>query len=276
MKLHDSEVAVQRLMVTLDSSAESLSALDAAADVAMRLNAELMGLFVKDARLVKLAGLPCVREVRLTSAWGKRMRPTTMERQLRVKEAAARRALKAAAAKRRVEWSFRVTGQEPAAALIAAEPEIDLVLVARPGVRKRARFTVEGDTVVWTAGPAPEALKTAISVTYDGSRIAKRALAIAARLARGTAVNVLIPADNHAAAHEREAADVLAGLGVSAWFMPLAAGDLKAVAHAVKASRATIFVLACDSRLLGADPVDRLIAEVSVPVVLVRPGDPTA
>ena len=273
--LRDPEAAVQRLLVTLDSSAESLSGLDTAADVAMRLNAELMGLFVKDARLVRLAGLPCAREVRLTSAWGKRMRPTTMERQLRVKEAAARRALEAAAAKRRVEWSFSVTGQEPAAALMAAEPEIDLVLIARRGPRRRARFTVAGDTVVWAAGPAPEDHRTGISVTYDGSRIAKRALVIAARLAKDMGLNVLVPADKHAAAHEREAADVLAALRVPAWFMPLAVGDLRAVAHAVKASRATIFVLACDSRLLGADPVDRLIAEVSIPVLLVRPGDPS-
>ena len=270
MSLREPEARIQRLLVTLDASAESLSGLDAAADVAMRLNAELMGLFVKDARLVELAGLPCAREVRLTSAWGKRMRPTTMERQLRVKEAAARRALEAAAARRRVEWSFRVTAEEPGDALMAAQPEIDLVLVARRGERQRARFTVAGDTVVW--GAAPEDQRSGISVTYDGSPIAKRAFATAARLAKDIGLNVLIPADEHAPAHRREATAVLAALGVPAWFLPLATGDLRAIAHAVKASRSTVFVLACDSALLGANPVDRLIAEISVPVLLVRPG----
>ena len=270
MTLHDAEPTVQRLLVTLDSSAESLSGLDAAADVAMRLEAELLGLFVKDARLVELAGLPCAREVRFTSAWGKRMRPTTMERQLRVKEAAARRALEAAAARRRVAWSFRVTDHEPSEALMAAEPEADLVLVARTDRRRQARFTLEGDAVVW--GAAAGAHKSGTSVTYDGSPIANRALAAAARLARGEGLSVLIPADENAPAREREVADLLATFTAPTWIMPLAAGDTRALAHAVRASRSTLLVLACDSALLGADPVDRLIAEVSVPVLLVRPN----
>ena len=268
MTLHDGETTMQRLLVTLDSSAESLSGLDAAADVAKRLDGELLGLFVKDARLVELAGLPCAREVRFTSAWGKRMRPTTMERQLRVKEAAARRALEAAAARRRVAWSFRVTDHEPSEALMA-EPEIDLVLVARNDRRRQARFTLEGDAVVW--GAAAGARRNGTSVTYDGSPIAKRALAAAARLARDEGLSVLIPADENAPAREREVADLLATFTAPTWIMPLATGDSRAIAHAVRASRSTLLVLACDSALLGADPVDRLIAEVSVPVLLVRP-----
>ena len=269
MTLHEAEMT-QRLLVTLDASDESLSGLEAAAEVAMRLNAELMGLFVKDSRLVELAGLPCAREVRLTSAWGKRMRPTTMERQLRVKEAAARRALEAAASRAHIEWSFRVTAQEPSEALLEAEPEIDLVLVGAYDRRQQARFTLDGDAVVW--GAAPGARRGGSSVTYDGSPIAKRALAAATRLSRGEGLSVLIPADANAASREREVAEVLASSGTPTWFMPLAPGDTRAIAHAVRASRSNLLVLACDSALLGAGPVDRLIAEVTVPVLLVRPG----
>jgi hypothetical protein len=236
----------------------------------MRLNAEILGLFVKEARLVELAGLPCAREVRLTSAWGKRMRPTTMERQLRVKEAAAKRALQAAAARRHVGWSFRVTAQEPSEALMAAEPEIDLVLVARRDERRQARFTLAGDTVVW--GAAAVGQRSGISVTYDGSAIAKRALVAAARLAKDEGLNVLIPDDEQAPEHEREVTAVLAALGVPAWFIPLAVGDIHAVADAVRANRSSVLVLACDTLLLGANPVDHLIAEMTVPVLLVRPG----
>ena len=210
------------------------------------------------------------REVRLTSAWGKRMRPTTMERQLRVKETAARRALAAAAARRQLEWSFRVTAHKPGAAMMASEPDVQLVLLPPREGRPRARFTLAGDTVVWGA----EAMqgRSGVTVTYDGSAIAKRALVTAARLAREDGLNILIPADEQAPAHEREATDVLAALGVPAWFLPLAPGDIRAVAHAVRANRSTVLVLASDSALLGDDPIDRLIAEVGVPVLLVRPG----
>ncbi len=156
---------------------------------------------------------------------------------------------------------------------MAAEPEIDLVLVVRREGSQQARFSLAGDAVIW--GSAARGAMSGISVTYDGSAIARRALVTAARLVNDHGLNVLIPDDEQAPVHEREATDVLAALGVPAWFMPLAVGDIRAVSHAVKASRSSVLVLACDTALLGANPVDRLIAEMTVPVLLVRPGPAT-
>ena len=42
------DVAIRRILVAIDGSSHSLAALDAAADLASRLRAELSGLFVED------------------------------------------------------------------------------------------------------------------------------------------------------------------------------------------------------------------------------------
>ncbi|MBK7177644.1 MAG: universal stress protein [Chloroflexi bacterium] len=55
---------IQRILVALDASPHSLAALEAAIDLAERLDAELQGLFVEDINLLRLAQLPFARELR--------------------------------------------------------------------------------------------------------------------------------------------------------------------------------------------------------------------
>ena len=52
----------RRILVALDASPHSLAALEAAAELAASLRAELIGLFVEDANLLRVAGFPFARE----------------------------------------------------------------------------------------------------------------------------------------------------------------------------------------------------------------------
>ena len=54
---------IDRVMVALDSTKQSQAALKAAAELAARLNVELIGLFVEDINLLQLASLPFAREI---------------------------------------------------------------------------------------------------------------------------------------------------------------------------------------------------------------------
>ena len=68
MKEEARELVIRRILVALDASRHSLAALEAAAELAARLKAELVGLFVEDIDLLRLAGLPFAREIRYPSA----------------------------------------------------------------------------------------------------------------------------------------------------------------------------------------------------------------
>jgi len=57
-----------RILVALDASRNSLTALKAAAEVASLMHADLQAVFVEDVNLLRLAGLPFVHEIGLYSA----------------------------------------------------------------------------------------------------------------------------------------------------------------------------------------------------------------
>ena len=66
MSAATSSIRFDRILVALDESEDHQRVLQSAAEVAARLKAELRGLFVEDVNLLRLAELPCAREVHQT------------------------------------------------------------------------------------------------------------------------------------------------------------------------------------------------------------------
>ena len=88
----------RRILVALDASQESMDALSTAAQMARRLHAELIGLFVEDENLLKLVQHPFAREVNLLTSVGRSLDTATLERDLKMQAALARRGLERVAA----------------------------------------------------------------------------------------------------------------------------------------------------------------------------------
>nr|NIU03050.1 universal stress protein [Gammaproteobacteria bacterium]NIX84325.1 universal stress protein [Gammaproteobacteria bacterium] len=135
------EVAIRRIMVAMDSSTHSLWALEAAAALAGRLEAELLGVFVEDVRLLHLAGLPFSRELAGSSALARELSSSGMERALRVQAQRMRRELMTQAQRVQVQCSFRVLRGEVAGQLLEGVPGADLIILGKmgesPGARRR-------------------------------------------------------------------------------------------------------------------------------------------
>ena len=270
MSAREYETDLQRLLVALDSTADSLETLEIAAELAARLNAELMGLFVEDRRLMQLAELSCAREVRFASARAKPMRATTIGRHLRAQEAAAQRALASAAGGRRVSWSFRVTRGQITSVLTEESPEVGLVFVSRTAGRPerhlyRPRISEEGGRPRRRIAHT----ETPVVIAYDRSALSDRALEVAGRIARAAPVTVLVPAQDAVEA-STAARHRLANRPVPDHVMPVAAGDFASLRTAIGIAGSDLLVLPCDSRLLGERSVDDLVDVLRVPVVLVR------
>lgn len=97
--------------------------LEATAQLAQRVDAELLGLFVEDADLLRFAELPFALEIGHASAQRRRPDPAALQREMRELAAAAERALADIAARMPVRWSFRVTRGYAATELLAAAAE---------------------------------------------------------------------------------------------------------------------------------------------------------
>ncbi|HHP7234546.1 MAG TPA: universal stress protein, partial [Desulfobacterales bacterium] len=78
------KTSIERILVALDASPASVSALQTAVELAARLGARLVGLFVEDMNLLRVTQLPFAREISLFSPWFRRLESGELERQLRV------------------------------------------------------------------------------------------------------------------------------------------------------------------------------------------------
>ena len=119
---------IRRVIVGLDPVLQSRALLEAAVELAGRMEAELLGLFVENQDLLHFAGLPFAREVGFASATRRTLDVESMERSLRALAKEAQRTLAAVAGRTPVQWSFRVVRGSPAAELLAAAEESDLVI----------------------------------------------------------------------------------------------------------------------------------------------------
>ncbi|MBN1945250.1 MAG: universal stress protein [Bradymonadales bacterium] len=275
------DVAIRRILVAIDGSNHSLAALDAAAELAARLHADLAGLFVEDIDLLRWAGLPFARELRYPTVSDHPVDECAMERQLRALASQARRALEEAAARRQVQCTFRVVRGRVAPKVLEAAKEADLLTLgfaSRP-VSGRVKL---GSTAREAAEKAPRSvlllqtgstLHHPVVAIFDGYEPSRRALKVATSLtpAQGVSLTVLLLCESPARAQtlQQEAQDLLRLLERTARFHLVGGYTAQHLLAALTSRRGGMLIIP-NSPLLPPHEVQRLVDELHCPVLLVR------
>lgn len=278
------ELIIRRILVALDASPHSRAALEAAAQLAARFHAELLGVFVEDINLLRLAEMPFMREFGFFSASSRQLGTAEMERQLRAQARQMREAMTRVAEREQLQWSFRVVRGTIRSELIAAASEADLFILGKAGqsLVRRRRLGSTAQAVVFR-GPgltlllqANTCLGVPVMVIYDGSIMARRALATAASLVpqEGERKRELyvITADGaqETAQYRREAAEWLRAQGVEARFRALTQTNVPRLLDLVREEKCGVLVLPSQTTLLEDEALLALLNEIQVPVLLVR------
>jgi nucleotide-binding universal stress UspA family protein len=258
------ERKLERILVAFDTDEPGATALEAAAELAASVQAELAGLLVEDINVMRLVGMPFASEICRFTAVQRRLESGDVERQLRVRAGVARRSLARVAEQAGLRWSFRISRGVVAATLLEALLEADMVALGatRQG---RVRHPTEGRR----AEPGPH---RPVVAAYSGSVVAQHALSVAARVARDTdrPLQVLLVAESaDAAARLREqAVESLRGLVVG--FRPLIGADLPSLLTAVRALSPARLVLGGEESLLQPGAIQTLLELTTCPVLVVR------
>ena len=271
---------IRRILVALDSSPQSLAALEAAVQLAANLGAKLRGIFVEDINLVRLAGLPMVHEVGAASGRPRDLSEGRMVVQLRGQAARAERILSAAAGQAQVQWSFRVARGSIESELLEAASDADLVILGRAGWSGKRRLGSTAKAVV-SAAPnrtlvveAGEHLSPALMVVYDGSERSRRALDTAITLGRGgggyLVVGIVAENSEQAREKQREVAALLAEQGLDARYRWLIQVTAKELAEMVHTEEECILILPGESPLLKGKSLPEALEEFRCPVLLVQ------
>jgi nucleotide-binding universal stress UspA family protein len=276
------EVTIRRIVVAVDASPHSLAALEAAIGLAARFGAELSGLFVEDVNLLRLAELPFVHEVGQFSATRRRLEAGEMERQIQGQTVRVRRIFTGAAERAQVRRSFHAARGMVAAELLAAAEDADVLVLGKSGwsLVRRGRMGSTTRAVLAQGGGQALILQegtclgSPVMVVYDGSPVARKALASAARLAEDDDHNlvVLLPAgeeeDTRRLREEVEA--FLEDRDLDFSFRLLATGSVGDVSREVGPKQCGTLVLPAPSLLLRDEMLQALLDEIKVPVLLVR------
>ena len=278
----ESERLVKRILVALDTSAHSMAALRAAAELAARLEAELEGIFVEDENLIRLASLSFVRQQEPFSAARRRLELRQIEREMAVCARRLEQAFHSIAEESDVQGTFRVVRGTVEEELLAAAIEADILFLGRaghsPGRRhhmgstaRHAALRASCATFVVRQGSA---LARPILVVYDGSPSAQRALAVAAafRIDMTEPLTILLWAvDAQAEMQLRgEAAAWLRENGVAGQFAEPLAADAAGLVQILRAQPCGTLVLPAGSGLLEEPELLHLAGEAVAPVLLVR------
>jgi nucleotide-binding universal stress UspA family protein len=273
---------IRRILVALDASAASIAALDAAATLAACMDAELLGLFVEDVNLLRLAGLPFASEIDMVSGSARSLAPAQMEQRLRAQATRAQESLSQAAGRRQLRWTFRVARGQVVTELLGAEIEADLIAlgtVSTPVIR-RARVGSTAQAVIERAArtllilPHGAPVRTPVGVLFDESPASARAFVLAAQLTQaesGDLIVFLLADDAESEQRLRETAvSLLEPLQVKARYRWLVDADTATLARAVRDERIGTLALAADSDALDAQTVHALLERVECAVLLVR------
>jgi nucleotide-binding universal stress UspA family protein len=214
---------LDRILVAVDASSHSRAALEAAADLASSLDLELVGIFVEDINLMRLAELPIAVEIEMTTGREQRIDPGRLRRQIAWRARQAQRMMAQLAQRRNISWRFLIRQGHIHDELLAASTPDDLVILGKAGWsgRKSLGSTAQAMLIRTQAVvlflEENTRLQPSFFVVYDGSDRARRALHLTAHLVelRGGFITIGIRAGDevHARELQHEAADVLREFG---------------------------------------------------------------
>lgn len=258
---------VRRITVTLDASESGRLPLETAARLAVILGAELEGVFVEDINLIRLSGLPFLREVRPWSIADEQVSSQRMQRELRTLARRAEQMIERVASKTGVPWSFQVWQGRPEAASLLQAFGAEILSLGRISSRVSSRMLAPARR---PTPPSRETDTTSISVLFSGSEQAARAVATACSLARdmGARLTIMLPAA--VPALKEQALAILKQHGQVARFVELAGVDAQSLRLAADAAAPGILITEAEHPLLQQAGLDQCLDALFCSVLLIR------
>jgi nucleotide-binding universal stress UspA family protein len=278
---------IRRILVALDASPHSMAALKAAAELAARLQADLLGLFVEDIALLDLADSPYAREILYPAATEAPLNRSSMESKLKAQSEQARKALETLAEHSQVRWSFRIVRGEVTAEVLAAASEFDLLAMGKVGwsLRRQARMGSTAQGAATSAVPVlllpGHALPAGarMLVRYDGSPTSKLAVLAAVQLAWPGETNLIVllaAADRERAAElQDEVGALVEGKKIQIRYRQVDLQDGANLLRAVRDERADVLVLGSRDLLRDPEVLEALLRETETALLLLGDGPET-
>ena len=275
----------RRVLVAFDGAAdEDVAAVETAAAFAARLRADLLGLFIEDIDLARLAEHPGLATICARQAGGPRLGAEHLKTALKAQLARTRQAMERAAERQRIRADFEVRRGRLIAEILSAAAPADLVIigwrggpatsVVAPGTSATAVLAALSEASVrFVLVPRPAAGPGGpVLVAYDGSAAGRDGLSAAVEIGgaeAGIEVVLLAHRLDEVEARQREARQVLSEAGMSRGsFIHLRDGGGGDLLRIARTRRAALMVVPVG--LLDAAGAKQIIERAPCSLLLVR------
>ena len=270
---------IQRILVALDASPQSLAALEVAAELAAKHGAEVIAVFVEDINLVRSSEFPFAQEIGYFSAISRQLDSLQIARELRAHGRWIERVTATIANRSNLRWSFRTARGAISGELLSAALESDLIILGKTGWSGHRQLGSTARSIVAQA-PLPalflqKSLRSGVSimVAYEGSIAGRKALNIAHLLRLyDNPLTVLILATNIEEANKLqvEAQSMLELTGIQASYRYLADMDGPKLARLARLESYEIMVVPANTELFSEEILLSMVNQTDIAVLLVR------
>jgi nucleotide-binding universal stress UspA family protein len=261
--MNRAELILNRILFASDTMQRGEEALHAAAELASQLQAELVGLFIEDTNLLRLAGLPFAQEICTSSAAQRPLDLASMERAMREQASQMREAVASIAKRRNVPWSFGIRRGSVIHVTLAASEDADLLILGRRDLHRLTSPAKRGAL----------SNKQPILVVYDGSSGGQRALETGEFLANQREVDLIVVISDHQADRRRlldETRPLPGHRHLRVVVTPDSINDIKQLIDAAGSRHCGLVLINRDHRLLDADAAGQLLKGLECPLGVVR------
>jgi hypothetical protein len=253
--------------VILLDKPQSRELLSLGATIASLLQAEIEGVFVEDDRLIRLTGLPFLRELRLESRNEVRLDPARLIREWRAIAKQAREVLEDFATRAGLSWSFRVWRGEYDSDLEQFATNSELLLMGSQDALSTHRLSAKARPSSTTTKPLR------LGAIFDSGMVEKKLLDTITELGQKSDIELILflPADEQITAdetlqtylsqHDPEEKITL---------IRLSDKEPTSLAKQLKAAACDLLMISEQSSLLAGPTLKRILEGLPYPTVVVR------
>lgn len=269
MKKQHTDSIIRRVAIALDASGQSNQALQAAAELAASLQAELEGIFIEDINLIRLAELPFTREIRPASMTETVVDLQRMEQELRSQARQQRQKLELIAREKGISCSFSTRRGHIKAELMQTAAEVDFLTFCSPDQRPdRLKAKTIDNAVSWSQ--AQPSITVIFGNAQDGNGMLIAAAHLAERLAMHLSILLVGETDEETEELQRAARSILAGEKLTANFIPLPACQVSDLIIATDSANSRLLLVNSNNPVVTGGELWHYLEQISCPVLIVR------
>lgn len=282
MKKENTDIPFRKILVAMDTSGHSRSALEAAAQLAKLSEAELRGLFVHDENWYRISHLTITNEISEITGERRNLPSQYMKQQIQLMENRIRQYMKTITRKFDINHSWSSTRGAISDELLRAAKKSDLITIGRSGhshkkeykLGKTARTLIRKSDKPVLLIQEGLTLNKPVIVIYDGTPAGQRSLDLGLQLSRKNdcelSILILSNRSENVQNRNREVEQKIEDTDIPVMVYTLEQDDIWNVTQIINGLRDGLLIIPKNQPLIKGEWLEKIFQLAKCPLLLIN------